>query len=72
MVRESLRAYITYFNTVTLGVRNLDQAVTISVLKGGLQSSQFLICLAKCFPQDFSNMLVWAKKYASTEEAMAL
>lgn len=49
MVGEPLRAYITRFNAATLEVHELDKAVAMSALKGGLQPFWFLFSLEKRF-----------------------
>ena len=68
---ESLRAYISRFNTATLEISDLDQTVAMTTMKGGLKTSRFLFSLEKRFPADYAEMLARAEKYANAEEAMA-
>ena len=42
---ESLREFITRFNTATLEVTDLDQMVAMSAMKGTLKPSRFLFSL---------------------------
>lgn len=57
------------FNAVALKVYNLDHAIAITAMKGGLQRYLFLFSLEKRALVDFSKMLDRAKKYACTEKA---
>ena len=66
---ESLREFITRFNTVTLEVTDLDQMVAMLAMKDTLKPSRFLFSLEKKFSISFFEMLSHAKKYANTEEA---
>ena len=55
---------------MTLEVCDLDQSM-MAVMIGGLLKNDLKKLWTKIYPQDFSDMLVRAKKYARTEEAFA-
>ena len=65
---ESLREFITRFNTATSEVMDLDQMVAMSTMKCALKCSRFLFNLKKKFSTSFSKMLSCIEKYANTEE----
>lgn len=67
--QESLRSYISQFNTATLEVYNLDHAFAITTIKKGLWKYPILFSLEKRTLTDFSEMLARAEKYARAKEA---
>ena len=50
---ESLHSYLDRFNTAILEVRNLDQSVAMTALKGGLQRSKLRFSLQKTYPKSW-------------------
>ena len=63
--------FITRFNATILEVSDLDQIVTMSIMKDDLRPIRFLFSLEKRFSTSFVEMLARAKKYANAEEAMS-
>lgn len=66
---ESLCTYLSYFNMATLEVQQLDQSMAMIILNSGLQRNAFLFYLEKTYPQSFTKMFTWVKKYGNVEEA---
>lgn len=60
---------MSYFNTATLKVRNLDQSIAMLALMNGLQKNDFKKLLTKIYPKDLTRMLARAKMYVQIEEA---
>lgn len=61
--------YLSHFNTVTLKVCNLDQSITIMVLKSGLQNNAFIFFLEKTYPKSFIEMPIRMERYTNSKEA---
>ncbi|XP_010906743.1 uncharacterized protein [Elaeis guineensis] len=66
---KSIISYLDCFNTVILEVRNLDQSITMAVLKDGLLKNDLYYSLEKTYARDFADMLARVEKYARTDEA---
>lgn len=62
--------YMAYFKVVALEMQNLNEEVTLSAIKKGLQSSRFIFSLDK-FPTSYSELIVRAHKYACPKDGAA-
>ena len=51
-------------------ISDLDQMVTMLIMKDGLRPSTFLFNLEKRFSTDYAEILSRVEKYANAEEAM--
>ncbi|XP_059639766.1 uncharacterized protein LOC132282162 [Cornus florida] len=67
---ESLRDYISRFNTEMLQVEEADDKVALAALMGGLQTSRFLFSLSEEPPTNMAELLVRAKRHMNAEDAM--
>ncbi|XP_059650655.1 uncharacterized protein LOC132296472 [Cornus florida] len=67
---ESLRDYISRFNTEMLQVEEADDKVALAAFMGGLQTSRFLFSLSEEPPTNMAELLVRAKRHMNAEDAM--
>ncbi|XP_059663781.1 uncharacterized protein LOC132309494 [Cornus florida] len=67
---ESLRDYISRFNTEMLQVEEADDKVALTAFMGGLQTSRFLFSLSEEPPTSMAELLVRAKRHMNAEDAM--
>ncbi|XP_059669890.1 uncharacterized protein LOC132315551 [Cornus florida] len=67
---ESLRDYISRFNTEMLQVEETDDKVALAAFMGGLQTSRFLFSLSEEPPTNMAELLVRAKRHMNAEDAM--
>ena len=69
---ELLREFVTRFNNETLQVKNFDHTIAIAAFTNGVRDKDFIRSLTKKPPKVFADLLLRAKKYINTEEAMAI
>ncbi|XP_059629713.1 uncharacterized protein LOC132272621 [Cornus florida] len=67
---ESLRDYISRFNTEMLQVEEADDKEALAAFMGGLQTSRFLFSLLEEPPTNMAELLVRAKRHMNAEDAM--
>ncbi|XP_059638538.1 uncharacterized protein LOC132280801 [Cornus florida] len=67
---ESLRDYISRFNTEMLQVEEVDDKVALTAFMGGLQTSKFLFSLSKEAPTSMTELMVRARKHMNADDAM--
>ncbi|XP_059639659.1 uncharacterized protein LOC132282045 [Cornus florida] len=67
---ESLRDYISRFNTEMLQVEEVDDKVALTAFMGGLQTSKFLFSLLKEAPTSMTELMVRAWKHMNADDAM--
>ncbi|XP_073110866.1 uncharacterized protein [Elaeis guineensis] len=65
---ETLRYFVTRFNTITLEVRDLNEDMAISAMKRGLRRSRFTYFLDKTLPRTYAELLEHAYKYMRADE----
>lgn len=54
---ETFRSYVAYFNIATLEVKNLNEFITMSTLKRGLQNDCLAFSLDKNFSRSYTELL---------------
>ncbi|XP_059639573.1 uncharacterized protein LOC132281943 [Cornus florida] len=64
---ESLRDYISHFNTEMLQVEEVDDKVALTAFMGGLQTSKFLFSLSKEAPTSMTELMVRARKHMNAD-----
>ncbi|XP_059654271.1 uncharacterized protein LOC132300988 [Cornus florida] len=67
---ESIREYITRFNTEMLQAEEMDDKVALIAFIGGLQTSRFSFALSKEPPTNMVELLIRAQKHMNAEDAM--
>ena len=68
---ESLRSFVTRFNTEALQVAENDDKVILTAFMAGLRSSDFLFSLSKNPPTTMATLLSKAQKYMNAEDSLA-
>ncbi|KAF5930484.1 hypothetical protein HYC85_031357 [Camellia sinensis] len=68
---ESLRSFVTRFNTEALQVAKNDDKVILTAFMAGLRSSDFLFSLSKNPPISMATLLFKAQKYMNAEDSLA-
>ena len=63
---------MVHFNAATLKVRDLNEFVTMSALKQGLQNGHLNFLSDKNFSRSYAKFLERARKYIQTEEGQFL
>ena len=56
------------FNTATLEVKDLNEAMAITIMKQGLLNSKFIYSLDKTLPWSYIELFKRAQKYIHAEE----
>ena len=57
------------FNTATLEVKDLNEAMAITIMKQGLLNSKFIYSLDKTLPWSYIELFKRAQKYIRAEKA---
>ncbi|XP_028082294.1 uncharacterized protein LOC114283625 [Camellia sinensis] len=68
---ESLRSYVTRFNTEALQVEENDDKVILTAFMADLHLSDFLFSLSKNLPTTMASLLTKAQKYMNVEDFLA-
>ncbi|CAL5420073.1 unnamed protein product [Camellia sinensis] len=68
---ESLRSFVTRFNTEALQVAENDDKVILTAFMAGLRSSDFLFSLSKNPPTTMAALLSKAQRYMNVEDSLA-
>ena len=67
---ETLRSYISRFNTEALSIDVGDDKILVAAFTNGLKKGKFLFSLYKNDPKTMSEVLYRATKYMNTEDAL--
>ena len=66
--RETLKEYLTRFNTLALEIKDLNEGIVVHQITIGFRTGHFSLLLAKIPTTSLANLLAQSKKYIDVEE----